>query len=169
VPEVEDPGPDDGANAESIARAIALRKLTARACTRHELDQALKAKNVPSSVKDAVLDRMQEAGLVDDASFAVDWVASRRRRRHLSRRAIARELEAKGVARDDIEKALDEVDFHSELATARDLAQRKQTAMTGLRPDVQYRRLAGILGRRGFDTAVTVEVLHELLGPVRGE
>ena len=160
---------DEDANAESVARTIALRKLTTRARTRHELDQALEAKNVPQSVKDEVLDRMQEVGLVDDASFAVGWVASRQQRRHLSRRALRRELEAKGVARGDIDSALDEVDFDSELSTARDLVERKRATMSGLERSVQYRRLAGILGRRGFDTAVTVQVLSELLGPVSGE
>lgn len=169
MPEEEYLVTDDDADAVSVARTIALRKLTARARTRHELEQALRAKKVPPHVKDAVLDRMQEVGLVDDASFAVEWVASRQRRRHLSRWALSRELEAKGVERGNIDRALDEVDFESELATARDLVERKRATMTGLRRDVQYRRLAGILGRHGFDTAVSVQVLHELFGPVRGD
>lgn len=158
----------DEADAE-VARIIAVRKLAARARTRYELDQALQAKNVPPSVKDAVLDRMQEVGLVDDASFAADWVASRQQRRHLSRRALRRELEAKGVERSDIDSALHDVDLDSELTAARELVERKQATMSGLARDVQYRRLAGILGRRGFDTAVTVQVLNELFGPVSGE
>jgi len=154
---------DDHADAESIARSIALRKLTARARTRHELDQALQARNVPPSVTEAVLERMQNLGLVDDASFAVDWVTSRQQRRHLSRRALRRELEGKGVERNDIDTALEQVDFNSELATARDLVARKRPQMSGLTRDVQYRRLAGILSRRGFDSAVTVQVLNESL------
>ena len=81
---------DDQAAAEAVARSIALRKLTARAHTRYELERALEAKNVPASANEAVLDRMQEVGLVDDASFAVDWVASSQQRRHLSRRALRR-------------------------------------------------------------------------------
>jgi regulatory protein len=156
--------PDDHADAESIARSIALRKLTARACTRYELDKALQAKNVPPSVKEAVLDRMQDLGLIDDASFAVDWVTSRQQRRHLSRRSLRRELQAKGVERNDIDTALEKVDFSSELTVARDLVVRKRLAMSGLTRDVQYRRLAGILSRRGFDTAVAVQVLNEALG-----
>jgi regulatory protein len=160
---------DGEADAESVARTIAFRKLTARAHTRHELDQALQAKNVPPSVKKAVLDRMQELGLVDDVSFAVDWIATRQRRRHLSRRALRRELEAKGVERGDIDKALEGVELESELSTARDLVERKRATMPGLARDVQYRRLAGLLSRRGFDTAVTVQVLNELLEPMSEE
>ncbi len=119
---------DDHADAESVARTIALRRLTTRAHTRHELDKALQAKNVPQSVKEAVLDRMQEVGLVDDATFAVDWVASRQQRRHLSRRALKRELEVKGVERGDIDRALENVDRDAELASARELVERKRAS-----------------------------------------
>jgi regulatory protein len=152
------------ADVESVARAIALRKLTTRAYTRHELDQALQAKNAPASAREAVLDQLQEVGLIDDAAFAVDWVTSRQRRRHLSRRALSRELEAKGVERSDIARALDSIDAGAELASARDVVERKRVAMSGLARDVQYRRLAGALSRRGFDAAVIARVLIDMLG-----
>jgi regulatory protein len=154
---------DADADAESVARTIALRKLTTRAHTRRELDKALQAKNVPQIVKETVLDRLQEVGLVDDTSFAADWVASRQQRRHLSRRALRRELEAKGVERSDIDSALETVDRDAELATAQELVERKQAAMSALPRDVQQRRLAGLLSRRGFDTAVITQVLSNAL------
>jgi regulatory protein len=137
--------------------------LTTRAHTRHELDKALQGKNVAKSVKDAVLDRLQEVGLVDDASFAVDWVASRQQRRHLSRRALRRELEVKGVERVDIDRALEKVDRADEFASARELVERKRRAMSSLARDVQQRRLAGVLSRRGFDSAVISRVLSDVL------
>ena len=154
---------DDHADAESVARTIALRRLTMRAHTRHELDKALQAKNVPQSVKEAVLDRMEEVGLVDDATFAVDWVASRQQRRHLSRRALKRELEVKGVERGDIDRALEYVDRDAEVASARELVERKRAAMSALPRDVQQRRLAGLLSRRAFDSAVITRVLSDVL------
>jgi regulatory protein len=147
-----------------VARAIALRKLTSRARTRQELDRALQAKNVPRDVIDAVLDRLQGVGLVDDASFAEGWVGSRQQRRHLSRRVLRRELQARGVDHSHIDRALGQVDRDAELSAARDLVERKQAAMNGLSRDVQYRRLAGMLSRRGFDTAITTQVLADVLG-----
>ena len=163
-PREPSPRSDDAdADVESVARTIALRKLTARACTRHELDQALQAKNVPSGVIDAVLDRLQDVGLLDDASFAVDWVTSRQQRRHMSRRLLRRELQAKGVERSHIDSALDQLDRSAELTSARDLAERKRAAMNGLAREVQYRRLAGMLSRRGFDSAITTQVLADVL------
>ena len=158
------PSEDFDADVEAVARTIALRKLTARACTRHELDHALQAKKVPRAAIDAVLDRLEEVGLVDDASFAADWVVSRQQRRHLSRRVLRRELQAKGVERSEIDSALDHVDLDAELRSARELVERKRAAMNGLSREVQYRRLAGMLSRRGFDTATTTRVLTEVLG-----
>ena len=151
-------------DAESVAHAIALCKLTSRAHTRQELDRALRAKNVPQDVIDAVLDRLQGVGLVDDASFAEGWVSSRQQRRHLSGRLLRRELQAKGVDHSHIDRALDCVDRDAELGSARALVERKQAAMNGLSRDVQYRRLAGMLSRRGFDAAITTQVLTDLLG-----
>ena len=56
---------DDGeADPYAVARAIVLGKLAARAQTRHELDQALRAKKVPAAVAQQVLDRMASVGLV---------------------------------------------------------------------------------------------------------
>jgi regulatory protein len=163
-PREPSPRSDDvDADVESVAHTIALRKLTARACTRHELDQALQAKNVPQGVIDAVLDRLQDVGLLDDASFAVDWVTSRQQRRHMSRRLLRRELQAKGVERSHIDSALDQLDRSAELTSARDLVERKRAAMNGLAREVQYRRLAGMLSRRGFDSAITTQVLADVL------
>lgn len=148
---------------ESVARTIVFRKLAAQARTRHELDQALRAKEVPDPVAAQVLDRMEEIGLVDDAGFARDWVDSRQQRRQLSRRALRQELERKGVGRDEIDDALEAVDSEDEYDAARVLAERKVRTVQGLAREVQYRRLAGVLGRRGFNGSLTARVIAEVL------
>ena len=151
--------PDGEADPYAVARAIALGKLAARAQTRHELDQALRARKVPALVAQQVLDRMASVGLVDDAAFASAWVESRQQRRHLSAPALRRELQAKGVDRDTIEAALAQVNTEAELHAARDLVERKSAAMTDLSDQVRYRRLAGLLSRRGFAPAIITRVL----------
>lgn len=158
-------GPDDpDADHEAVARTIALRKLTAQARTRHELDQALQKKNVPDEVAATVLDRLEEVGLVDDETFAQDWVASRQQRRHLSRSALRRELQRKGVDRDHVDSALSTVDADDELAAARALVAKKAPAMQRLEPMVRKRRLAGTLARRGFGPGIIGAALSELGG-----
>ena len=155
---------EDAADPKAIARTIALRKLTAQARTRHELALALRARNVPADAATEVLDRLGEVGLVDDAAFAEDWVVSRQQRRRMSRSALRRELQRKGVARDQIDQALEQVDSEAEYRAALDLARRKHVTMSGLDPAVSYRRLAGALARRGFDSATNARVLREVLG-----
>ena len=151
---------DTEADPYAVARAIVLGKLAARAQTRHELDQALRAKKVPAAVVQQVLDRMTSVGLVDDTAFASAWVESRQQRRHLSAPALRRELQAKGVDRDTIEAALAQVDTDAELLAARALVERKYAAMAELSDQVRYRRLAGLLSRRGFGPAVITRVLE---------
>lgn len=140
-----------------------LRKLTGQSRTRRELADALADRDVPDDAADAVLDRMEEVGLVDDRGFARDWVESRQSRRQLSRSAMRRELSAKGVDRDHIDEALAEVEDSDELGAARALAEKKARSMTKLEPQVRYRRLAGALARRGFPSHVTTQVLAEVL------
>jgi regulatory protein len=152
------------ADPELIARTIALRKLTAQARTRHELAAALRSRNVPEEAASGVLDRLSDVGLIDDAAFAEDWVASRQQRRHLSRSALRRELQRKGVGREQIDRALEQVGTEDEYRAALDLARRKYAAMSGLEPTVCYRRLAGTLARRGFGSATAARVLRDVLG-----
>jgi len=147
-----------------VARTILLRLLTARARTRHELKTALARRGVAEDVAAQVLDRFQAVGLVDDTAFAAQWVESRQARRHLSRRHLRQELQRKGVPRDDIETALTEVDGADELEAARALGRKKLGTLSGVDPATRYRRLAGLLERRGFSSATTREVLAELLG-----
>lgn len=127
-------------------------------------------KNVPDEVAAKVLDRLEDVGLVDDETFAQDWVASRQQRRHLSRSALRRELRTKGVDREHVDAALATVDLDDELAAARALAGRKASSMAGLDPLVRRRRLSGVLARRGFGPGVITTVLGELLaqGPDEG-
>ena len=147
-----------------MARSIALDRIAARDRTRHELARALKAKNVPPEVAEQVLDRLEGVGLVNDGAFAEAWVESRQQRRHLSRPALRRELQAKGVDRDQIDAALGAVDFGDELTAARELVRRRYSTIAGLPYPVRYRRLAGVLSRRGFGTAIVTQVLREVLG-----
>jgi regulatory protein len=159
-----DPDGDAEANPYAVARSIALDRIAARDRTRHELAQALKTRNVPPEVAEQVLDRLQEVGLVNDAAFAEAWVESRQQRRHLSRPALRRELQAKGVDRDQIDAALESVDYGDELAAARELARRRHGSIAELPYPVRYRRLAGVLSRRGFGSGIVTQVLREVLG-----
>lgn len=157
------------ADPESVAWGIVSRKLAVQARTRSELATALAAKDVPTDTAEEILDRLANLGLVDDAAFARDWVASRQQRRHLSGRALGVELRRKGVQTDHIDQALTGVGAEQEYEAAYSLAERRARILSGLAPEVAYRRLTGVLARRGFDHRTCRRVATEVLGGGRDD
>src|SRR5215203_3414824 len=85
------------ASREEQARNLCLRLLTARARTRSELQGQLAKRGYPDEVTERVLDRLAQVGLVDDAGFAEQWVRTRRTNAGKGKRALAAELQTKGV------------------------------------------------------------------------
>lgn len=143
------------------ARQIVLRQLTAAPRSRSQLAQTLRRKGCPDDVAAAVLDRMQEVGLVDDVAYAGMLVRSQRAGRGLARAALAHELRKKGVDDDTAQAALDEVDPNEEQDRARELVAKKLRSMAGLDAAVQTRRLAAMLARKGYGCDVAIAVVRD--------
>ena len=146
-----------------VARQIVLRQLTMAPRSRHQLEDKLRAKDCPDDVAAAVLDRMTEVGLVDDQAYAAMLVRSQQAGRGLARRALARELRAKGIDADLAEETLASMGEDDEHARARQLVDKKLRSMHGLDRVVQTRRLAGMLARKGYPSAMTFAVIRDAL------
>lgn len=149
------------------AREICLKRLDRRANTRSELAAALDSKGVPEQVREAVLDRLTEVGLVDDADFANRWIASRHGVRGLSRRAVAVELSRKGVDSQIIEDATSQITEADELDAATELAVNKLRAGRGVEEARLTRRVLGALARKGYGPQVcwaAIRAAREELG-----
>lgn len=158
-----DEGADAAASPAEVARSVLLHRLEAAPRTRFELAETLRERNVPTRVASEVLDRFEEVGLINDRSFALQWVESRQRTRQLSSRALGNELRRKGVPAEHIAEALDSVDAQDELAAARQVVLKKARAVAGLPRQAQYRRIAGALARKGYGGEVCAQVLSEVL------
>ncbi|MEO3810030.1 recombination regulator RecX [Sphaerisporangium sp. B11E5] len=154
-------GPE--ADPAAVARAICLRLLTLAPRTRAELARALRKRDVPEDVAEAVLDRYTEVGLIDDEAYAEAWVDSRHAGRGLARRALASELRTRGVAEDTVRDAVDRLDPEQEVETARRLVARRLPATEGLEPAARVRRLAGMLARKGYSGGIAYRVVREAL------
>src|SRR3954468_20845515 len=137
--DVADLGPE--ADHEAVARKILLDQLTGQARSRSELGAKLAKKKVPQEIAERVLDRFEEVGLVDDAAFARDWVQSRQAGRGLARRALAVELQRKGVDPEVVSDAVATVDPGDEVEAARDLVRRKRRSLERIDRQTQVRRL----------------------------
>lgn len=158
--------PEDGPekdDPESVARVICLRMLTAAPRTQAELAAALRRRGVPDDAAQAVLERFAEVKLIDDAMFARAWVESRHHSRGLASRALGAELRRRGVARDDIASALEELDPEQEVATARELVNRRLAGTRGQPGPARMRRLVGMLARKGYSPSLAYRVVREAL------
>ena len=154
---------DDLGDPESVARAVCLRALTGAAKTRQQLAGLLARRGVPEEAAVAVLDRLTEVGLIDDAAFARAWVGSRQAGRGLARRALRAELHAKGVDAEVAAEAVALVDEEDERSAARDLVRRRLSGMHRLDRATVTRRLMGMLARKGYSGGLAAAVVREAL------
>lgn len=88
---------------------------------------------------------------------------SRQKRKSLSKRALRAELVRRGVEREAIDEALGRVSGEDEYAAALALAEVRASRLTGLDRETKYRRLAGVLQRRGFSGGIVTSVLKQVL------
>lgn len=156
---------DEMSDAEvaAYAREILVRKLTDRAHSRADLAQALAQKQVPAEVAEAVLDKFEAAGLINDEEFARSWVQARQRGKGLAQKALAMELRRKGIDEDVAREALAELDPEAEREAAHRLVQKKLRSMGGLDKQIQIRRLTGLLARKGYPSHVAFDVVRQEL------
>lgn len=168
-PGVRDDAPDDGAGVGRVdggpgiagevddGQAAAIRDASKRAYailalrdhSRVELRKKLVDRGHEERIVEVLLGKLEDAGLVDDARFAEQFVRSQRTRQGRSLSAISRALREKGVSDDDARSALD--DLTDDFPFALEAARKKAASTRGLARDVRMRRVLGVLGRRGFD------------------
>ena len=148
---------------EERARQLCLRLLTGRPRTRTELADAMRRHGIPDEAATAVLARLADVGLIDDAAFARAWVESRHHSRGLARRALSAELKRRGVDGQDIEAAVSALAPADELATARQLVDKAMRASRSKPLPVRIRRLVGLLARKGYPAPVAYRIVREAI------
>lgn len=149
----------------ALATEMALRLLAVRLRSRRELEERLRRRRIAPEVVGGVIDRLTSEGLIDDARFARAWINSRLALRPSGGLRLRGELLRKGVAPEVIEQALreafSETDEHQlALHVARSRARRYRAQPA----EVAYRRLAGVLHRRGFSPGAIAAALRAVLG-----
>jgi len=159
------PGPTEPAEK---ARTICLRLLTARPRSRAELATALRRRGIPDDVANAVLDRLEDVGLVDDAAVAEVAVHSGHTYRGLGPRALGAELRRRGVPDEIARDALAAVEPQDEERKARELVQRKLRNTTVSDEPTFVRRIVGMLARKGYPEGLAFRVVREEVRAVTG-
>jgi len=137
----------------------ALDYLSYRARSQAEIERYLADKGVDQETIEAVIARLTEVGLLDDADFARMWVENRENLAPRSRRMLRHELRQKGVAPEVIAEALEDLD---ETKSAYRAAMARVNRYARLDRPTFDRRLGGFLLRRGFSYEVVREVLNRV-------
>lgn len=162
-------------DAELSIREAALNLLSYRARTRSELRRRLRRKGFRPARIDVCLDRLEEKGLIDDASVAAAFVRDRLRHKPRGRSALSSELRSKGVSADVADRTIESV-FEEAETDDRRLARRVAEGWVARQPRETIRalvsddrpaertrsrrRLVGYLARRGFRGAALTEGIH---------
>ena len=114
---------------------------------------------LPADVDEA-LDRLEAAGVIDDAAYAARLTRTRFAEKGAARRAIAEELRRRGLGEQDVATALGQIDSDDEDSAALALARKKLSATRHLPWEVRRRRTAALLGRKGYSREATVRALE---------
>jgi regulatory protein len=101
--------------------------------------------------------------LIDDQALAAGYALAAHRERGLAGRAVALKLRQRGVEQADVDAAVEQIGRESEWATAHALVERRLRSLGGLAPQVQARRLVGLLGRKGYSPSLAHDVVRSVL------
>lgn len=147
---------------EARARAYLLTLLKHRPRSRREATMRLQQKGFSRDLIESLIQQAESKGWLNDALFARLWVEDRVMRKPKSRRALVRELQTKGIEREQVERALARVEIDEE-RLAEQLARERLARYQSDDPNARARKLAGFLRRRGFSGDVIRRIMKKIL------
>jgi regulatory protein len=144
--------------ADDVEKAYnrALNLLSYRPRSVAEVQRNLQRKKVAFETIEAVVARLTQSGMLDDAAFARFWVENRTAFSPRSGRLMSYELRQKGVAGGDIEVALPSEDGDS----AKEAAMRRARSLASLDYETFRKKLLPYLQRRGFGYETASEAVE---------
>lgn len=131
------------------AYEAALSRLESCARTEQDMRIALSRKGYVDLAVDRVLMRLTRAGLLNDQEYAQRFVESRAHR-PVGRYQISRQLRQKGVDRDTVQAALEQIDGEQQQSAALSLAQKLSGRYAGQPVRSARAKLSQAMARRGF-------------------
>ncbi|BDG60499.1 regulatory protein RecX [Caldinitratiruptor microaerophilus] len=153
----------EGGEAERCL-AAALRHLGRRALTAEELSRRLARRGFSEAAVSAALSHLAARGWLDDREYARQYVAAHRQGWALQGpRRLAAELRRRGVPPDIVAEVVGDLGSAELEAQAEALARSRLARMGGADRRTAWRRLSGLLARRGFEPEVVASVLRRVL------
>lgn len=147
----------------SKAKAYAYRLISRKCYTQKELSDKLKNRCFTPPVISQILTEFIRCNHLDDLAFAQLWIKSRMQLKPKGERALRLELLKKGIKKELINQALEEVlkDYNQEELVL-SLARRRIEKLNLDSSLKTRRRIFSFLERRGFSSAVIYKILREI-------
>lgn len=135
-----------------------------RSLSRRELDQKLMKREHSPALRERVLDRLTELGLLNDKAYAHALVRQTVRGKPAGPRLLKQKLRQKGIPEKIADKAVaqEQPDQATQREQAKELAEKRLASMTKLDAMAKKRRIYGLLVRRGFEMDVVQDVMDQL-------
>lgn len=139
----------------------ALFMLERKARTTAELSKALKLKGYAPEVVTGCLERLQARRMLDDSAYAKRFTEQRAVGQRKGRMLIRQELQQRGIGREDIEEAMEELDSQVEEESALHLARKRWPNIKGSDRERKQKLMAMLL-RRGFPSGVVRAAVQQV-------
>ena len=149
----------------------AIDRVNRKMMSRRELGDKLRALGYDAQVRERVLDRLEELGLLNDRTYAEALVRSAMSGKPAGPRLLKQKLFQKGVPQDISDAVVHAAtaDDDQQLEDAIALCRKKLKSMMRLDATTRRRRLYGQLGRRGFDLETINRALEAVNDMLQGE
>jgi len=148
----------------------ALLLLRIRPRSEMELRRALSRAAFSEGVVETTIERLRESGAVDDRAYARQFTEERRRLKQHAPTRIERDLRTRGIsseiARQAVWEAYEESAGDPEarlLDEGLTLLRSRQVHYTDLKPEVAFRRMAGLLERAGYPGQVARDAVERVI------
>ncbi len=149
-------------SADEMEKAFqsAVHFLSFRSRSENEIRLNLKKKEFSPLAIGETINKLKDAGLVDDAEFARQWVETRVHSKPRSRWLMEYELRQKKVLDDQISQAFEIIPDDSTLALQ--AARKKMHQFSHLEKDAFRKKITSFLMRRGFQYDVIRQTLDQI-------
>ncbi len=139
--------------------------LSIRNRSEKEVRDYLKKKQAADEIIEHIVQLLTKQKFLNDEVFAKSWVSYRIRTNPRGKHLLRFELQQKGIAKELIEKALQEEDeeLPDELARARSIIGKRIERLQGQPKQEIYNKVGGFLSRRGFDFDIAKKAIDRSL------
>ena len=143
---------------------LSLKFLSYRQRSEKEVRDYLGRKRSQPDIVEQIITKLKEQKFLDDEEFARIWIESRNRSKPRSNRLLRLELKRKGIASEIVDRlTADGKRQSTDLELAKKIVSKKINKLRNAEKQEIYKKLGGMLARRGFDWETIKRAIDEIL------